>query len=150
MLLTRFVRMQLTIFALASVVAMGFMFFSTCRCRRCSGSASSPSPWSCRIPVAFYRFSNVTYRGVQVGKVTAVGPTATGTKATLGIDNSTKIPADVHAAVRSMSAVGEQYVDLVPCSESGPYLRDGSVIAARDISIPRPGGADAGQAQRVG
>jgi|GEM_PF-4689815 len=45
-----------------------------------------------------YRFSNVTYRGVQIGKVTAVGPTATGAKATLAIDTSPKIPADVHAA----------------------------------------------------
>lgn len=87
-----------------------------------------------------YRFSNVTYRGVPVGKVTAVGPTATGAKATLAIDTSPKIPADVHAAVRCMSAVGEQYVDLVPRSESGPFLRDGSVIAARDTSITRPVG----------
>lgn len=66
-----------------------------------------------------YRFSNVTYRGVQIGKVTAVGPTATGVKATLQRDTSPKIPADVHAAVRSMSAVGEQYVGLVPRSDSG-------------------------------
>lgn len=69
-----------------------------------------------------YRFSNVTYRGVQIGKVTAVGPTPVGAKATLQLDTSPKILADVHAAVRSMSAVGEQYVDLVPRSESGPYI----------------------------
>lgn len=86
------------------------------------------------------RLSNVTYRGLQIGKVTAVGPTAAGAKATLTIDTSPKFPADVHAAVRSMSAVGEQYVDLVPRSASAPYLRDGSVITARDTSIPRPVG----------
>ena len=85
-----------------------------------------------------YRFSNVTYRGVQIGKVTAVGPTASGAEATLSLDASPKIPADVHAAVRSISAVGEQYIDLVPRSESAPYLRDGSVINARDTSIPPP------------
>jgi phospholipid/cholesterol/gamma-HCH transport system substrate-binding protein len=87
-----------------------------------------------------YRFSNVTYRGVQIGKVTAVGPTATGAEAALSIDTSPKIPADVHAAVRRMSAVGEQYVDLIPRSESPPYLHDGSVIAARDTTIPQPVG----------
>ncbi len=87
-----------------------------------------------------YRFSNVTYRGVQIGKVTAVGPTATGAEATLSIDTSPKIPADVQASVHSMSAVGEQYVDLVPRSESAPYLRDGSVIASRDTTIPQPVG----------
>lgn len=63
-----------------------------------------------------YRFSDITYRGAQIGKVTAAGPTATGAKATLAIDTSPKIPADVHAAVRSMPAVGEQHVNLVPRS----------------------------------
>lgn len=84
-----------------------------------------------------YRFNDITDRGVQIGKVTAVGPTATGAKATLAIDTSPKIPADVHAPVRSMSAAGGQYVDLVPGSESAPYLRDGSMIAPRDTSISR-------------
>ena len=32
-----------------------------------------------------YRFSNVTYRGVQVGKVTAVALTPSGAKATLSL-----------------------------------------------------------------
>jgi phospholipid/cholesterol/gamma-HCH transport system substrate-binding protein len=84
-----------------------------------------------------YRFSNVTYRGVQVGKVTAVGPTGTGAEATLSLATSPKIPANLHAAVRSVSAVGEQYVDLVPRSESPPYLRDGSVIAMGNTTIPQ-------------
>jgi ABC-type transporter Mla subunit MlaD len=39
-----------------------------------------------------------------------------------------------------MSAVGEQYIDLVPRSQSSPYLRDGSVIALRDTEIPQPVG----------
>lgn len=140
MLLTRFVRIQLTVFALASVVAMAFMFLqymqvpTLLRVGKLTVTLELPDTGG------LYRFSNVTYRGVQVGKVTAVGPTAVGAKATLAIDTSPKIPADVHAAVRSMSAVGEQYVDLVPRSESAPYLRDGSVIAARDTSIPRPVG----------
>ena len=72
-----------------------------------------------------YRFSNVTYRGVQVGKVTAVGLTANGAEATLSLDTSPKIPADLQAEVRSVSAVGEQYVDLRPRTDSAPYLRDG-------------------------
>lgn len=76
----------------------------------------------------------------QICKATAVGPTPAGAKATLANDTSPKIPAHVHAAVRSMSAVGEQYAELVPRSESAPYLRDGSVIAVRDNSIPRPVG----------
>lgn len=42
-----------------------------------------------------YRYSNVTYRGVQIGKVTAIGPTAAGAEAALSIDESPRIPADV-------------------------------------------------------
>ena len=68
------------------------------------------------------------------------GSTATGAEATLSIDTSPKIPADLQASAHSMSAVGEQYVDLVPRSESAPYLRDGSVIALRDTTIPQPVG----------
>jgi virulence factor Mce-like protein len=84
-----------------------------------------------------YRFSNVTYRGVQVGKVTEVGLSANGAKATLSLNTSLKIPANLAAEVRSVSAVGEQYVDLQPRTDSGPYLHDGSVIAVRDTTIPQ-------------
>jgi phospholipid/cholesterol/gamma-HCH transport system substrate-binding protein len=84
-----------------------------------------------------YRFSNVTYRGVQVGTVTAVSLMSNGAKATLSLGTSPKIPADLKAEVRSVSAVGEQYVDLRPRTDSAPYLRDGSVIAMRDTTIPQ-------------
>ena len=139
-MLTRFVRIQLTIFVLASVVAMAFMLFQYMQVPTLLGIGKLTVTLELPDTGGLYRFSNVTYRGVQIGKVTAVGPTAVGAKATLQLDPSPKVPADVHAAVRSMSAVGEQYVDLVPRSESGPYLHDGSVIAARDTSIPRPVG----------
>ena len=79
----------------------------------------------------------MTYRGVQIGKVTEVRPTREGATATLSLNTSPKIPADLHAAVLSVSAVGEQYVDLQPSNDSGPYLRDGSVIPAKNTSIPQ-------------
>ncbi len=37
----------------------------------------------------------------------------------------------------SVSAVGEQYVDLHPRTDSGPYLRDGSVITAKNTTVPQ-------------
>jgi virulence factor Mce-like protein len=79
----------------------------------------------------------VTYRGVQIGKVTDVKLTENGTVATLTLDTSPKIPADLQADVRSVSAVGEQYVDLRPRTDSGPFLKDGSVIAKDSTSIPQ-------------
>ena len=64
-------------------------------------------------------------------------------KATLSLDTSPKIPADLQAEVRSVSAVGEQYVDLRPRTDSGPYLQDGSVIAGRQHHDSAAGRADA-------
>ncbi|BCI54279.1 mammalian cell entry protein [Mycolicibacterium litorale] len=84
-----------------------------------------------------YRFSNVTYRGSQVGKVTGVALTDNGAEATLSLDGSAKIPADLQAEVRSVSAVGEQYVELLPRTDQPPYLQDGSVIAMSDTKVPQ-------------
>ena len=39
--------------------------------------------------------------------------------------------------MRSVSAVGEQYVDLRPRTDSGPYLQDGSVITMDNTTIPQ-------------
>jgi virulence factor Mce-like protein len=83
-----------------------------------------------------YRFGNVTYRGVQIGKVSSVTPTSSGATAVLSLDSSPRIPANVQANVRSVSAVGEQYVDLVPKGDGPPFLADGSVIEKPDTTIP--------------
>ena len=48
-----------------------------------------------------------------------------------------RFPPTSRAQVRSVSAVGEQYVDLQPDDESPPYLSDGSVIAMSQTSIPQ-------------
>ena len=50
---------------------------------------------------------------ITIGKVTAVEPTEKGAEATMSIDSKFKIPLDSVANVHSVSAVGEQYLDLV-------------------------------------
>src|SRR4029077_15767122 len=87
-----------------------------------------------------YRFANVTYRGVTIGKVTEVNLTENGAEATMSLTATPKVPADLMANVRSMSAVGEQYVDLLPRSEGAGFLQDGAVIPLQDTSIPQPVG----------
>ena len=83
-----------------------------------------------------YRFANVTYRGVEIGKVSRVEPTSTGATATLSLKDSPQVPADVQANVRSVSAVGEQYVDLIPRGAGPPFLTDGSVIERDNTTVP--------------
>jgi phospholipid/cholesterol/gamma-HCH transport system substrate-binding protein len=139
-MLTRFVRIQLAIFGIASVVGIAAMVFEYMQVPTLLGIGRITVKLELPETGGLYQFSNVTYRGVEVGKVLAVGPTATGAEATMSIGTSPKIPASLHAAIRSVSAVGEQYVDLVPNSGSPPYLHDGSVIHSSDITIQPPVG----------
>ncbi len=81
--------------------------------------------------------AEVTYRGVGVGRVANMKLTRSGVDVVLAIDKSwNRIPADTLAQVADKSAVGEQYVDLQPQTDSGPYLHEGSTIANADTSVP--------------
>ena len=136
-MLTRFVRIQLLIFAIVGTIGVIAMVLFYIQVPTLLGIGRMTVTLELPATGGLYRFSNVTYRGVQMGKVTAVGLTPTGAKATLSLNTSPKVPADLTAKVLSVSAVGEQYVDLQPKTDSPPYLHDGSVIAAHDTTIPQ-------------
>ncbi|MCV7224108.1 MCE family protein [Mycolicibacterium elephantis] len=136
-MLTRFVRNQLIIFIIASIIGVTVMAFVYMQVPTLLGVGRLTVKLELPAAGGLYRFGNVTYRGVQVGKVTSVALTETGAEATLSLDTSPKIPADLQAEVRSVSAVGEQYVDLRPRTDSGPYLQNGSVIPVEDTTIPQ-------------
>ncbi|HTZ42883.1 MAG TPA: MlaD family protein [Jatrophihabitans sp.] len=83
--------------------------------------------------------AEVTYRGVTVGKVgqlhladyTDHGQTVRGVRVDLRLSSCSHpaIPADAQAYVSDRSAVGEQYVNLEPTTDSGPYLTRGALLA---------------------
>ena len=84
-----------------------------------------------------YAGSAVTYRGKQVGKVLSVELSTTGSvAATVRLDPGTEIPAAARVRVRSLSPVGEQYLDFQPRSDQAPYLADGSSIHASAEDLP--------------
>lgn len=139
-MLTRFVRNQLIVFVIAAVVGVSLMLFNYMQVPTLLGIGRITVKLELAGTGGLYRFANVTYRGVQVGKVVDVRPTRDGAVATLSLDKSPRIPATAHANVRSVSAVGEQYVDLVPRTDSGPYLENGSIISADNASLPKPVG----------
>ena len=56
--------------------------------------------------------SEVTYRGVKVGKVSKMQATAEGVTLDLALEDGTKLPTDSPMFVHNLSAVGEQYLDL--------------------------------------
>ena len=79
----------------------------------------------------------VTYRGVRVGQVSSLELTNEGVDLNLDIDKAfDSIPSDTLAIVGNRSAVGEQYVELQPQADSGPYLNDDSEIATEDTRTP--------------
>ncbi|CAJ1509053.1 MCE family protein [[Mycobacterium] holstebronense] len=136
-MLTRFVRIQLILFLVASVIGVGAMLFGYMQVPTMLGIGRVMVKLDLPETGGLYRFSNVTYNGVQIGTVTNVELTPGGVRATLSLNRSPKVPADLVAAVRSVSAIGEQYVDLLPRSDGGPYLHNGSVIAASDTEVPQ-------------
>lgn len=83
--------------------------------------------------------AEVTYRGVPVGRVGEMSLTADGLIVELKLDSSgPDIPASAKAVVANRSAIGEQYVDLRPDTDQGPFLEDGSVITNDHTDIPIP------------
>jgi len=136
-MLTRFVRWQLVIFTITSIIGVVAMVLVYMQLPTLLGIGRITVKLELPRTGGLYEFSNVTYRGVQMGRVTDVRATRAGAEATLSLPTTPKIPADVEARVRSVSAVGEQYVDLLPRTDSGPYLHDGSVIAATDATVPQ-------------
>lgn len=135
-MLTRFVRIQLIIFTIASIIGVSTVALRYLQVPTWFGVGHLTVTVDLPATGGLYRFGNVTYRGVQIGRVAEVVPTTTGAKAVLSLNTSERIPADVQANVHSASAVGEQYVDLVPRSDGPPFLDDGSVIAQQDTTIP--------------
>ncbi|MGV0643774.1 MCE family protein [Mycolicibacterium sp. XJ879] len=137
MRLKRSIRIQLVVFAVIAVFAISVMFF---------GYMKVPATFfgvghytvTVQLPEAggLYSEGNVTYRGVKVGRIVDVHLTDTGAAAVLSLTSGIDIPADLDAEVHSVSAVGEQYVALLPRDRSASPLKDGDVIPADRTSIP--------------
>ena len=83
---------------------------------------------TCPGPVGSTRRPTSRIGALTIGKVTAVEPTETGARATMSIDNRYKIPVDASANVHSVSAIGEQYLDLVSTGDPGQYNANGQSI----------------------
>ncbi|MFE3195539.1 MlaD family protein [Nocardia sp. NPDC059240] len=79
--------------------------------------------------------SEVTLRGLPIGKVRDIGATARGLSVTLEYDSKYKIPVDSVVQIGNLSAAGEQFVDFRPSGTAGPFLRDGSIVPNRQVKI---------------
>ena len=70
--------------------------------------------------------SDVTMRGIKVGRVTGIETTATGLAVSIDLDRAHPVPADSPISVENLSAAGEQYIDFKPKLIAPPYFSDGT------------------------
>jgi phospholipid/cholesterol/gamma-HCH transport system substrate-binding protein len=133
-MLTRFIKIQLIVFTVLTIIALTALGWYYLRLPAVAGIGQYTLYAELPRSGGLYSTANVTYRGTQIGKVTDVVPTERGAKATMSIDSNFKIPADASANVHSVSAIGEQYLDLVSTSDKqGKFLSPGSTVATGTV-----------------
>lgn len=137
MILSKFVKIQLIIFAVLTVIALITMGVVYMRLPALVGIGRYSVAVELPTSGGLYSSANVTYRGSTIGTVTDVTPTGGGARATLNLDSSVSIPVSAEAQVHSRSAIGEQYLDFVPSSLEGPFLEDGALVPMSQTSVPQ-------------
>ena len=132
-MLTRFIKFQLVLFTILTILSIAVLGWYYLRVPSLVGIGQYKLYADLPRSGGLYATANITYRGTQIGKVTAVEPTERGARATMSIDDRYKIPADATANVHSVSAIGEQYLDLVSTGNPGQYLKDGQTITGGTV-----------------
>ncbi|MGH3970767.1 MAG: MCE family protein, partial [Mycobacterium sp.] len=136
-MLTRKIKVQLAIFTVVTVVSASVMLSVYLELpSRLFGLGHYTVTLELPEAAGLYARGNVTYRGTEVGRVDNVELTNDGVSARLSLDKSFAISSDLRAEVHSQSAVGEQFVDLIPRNPSAPPLKDGDVIPESDTAVP--------------
>ncbi|HPU13725.1 MAG TPA: MlaD family protein [Aeromicrobium sp.] len=135
-MITRRVRIQLSIFVIGTLLIGTFIGLNYARVDRIFGSG-----YTVTVEMAesggIFTTADVTYRGVSVGRVVDMWLDGDGVKVEAHIDGSAPpIPADTVVVVANRSAVGEQFLDFQPKTDSGPYLNEDSVVARERTQIP--------------
>jgi phospholipid/cholesterol/gamma-HCH transport system substrate-binding protein len=80
--------------------------------------------------------SEVTYRGVKIGKVSSMHATEDGVRLDLALEDGTQLPLDSKMYVHNLSAVGEQYLDFEPPDDETPYAEAGDTLTGTAESLP--------------
>lgn len=137
-MIDRLAKIQLSIFAVITVITLSVMAIFYLRLPATFGIGTYGVSADFVAGGGLYKNANVTYRGVAVGRVESVGLNPNGVTAHMRLNSGTAIPSNVTATVRSVSAIGEQYIDLVPPENpSSTKLRNGFRIQRQNTRIGR-------------
>ncbi|PKH43750.1 phospholipid/cholesterol/gamma-HCH transport system substrate-binding protein [Nocardioides alpinus] len=136
-MITRRTKVQLLVFALITLIGVSFVGARYARLDRVFVDQSYTVVAHFADSGGAFAGAEVSYRGVRVGQVKELVLTQDGVDIHLDIDNEfDDIPSDALALVGNRSAVGEQYVELQPQSDKGPFLEDESQIARDRTTTP--------------
>ena len=137
MRLTKLIKIQLAVF---SVILLGGLWAVFIYYYNLPSRFFGVGVYTVRVQLTqangLYEGGDVTYRGVDVGRITDVRLTNTGAEAVLQLKGGTHIPDDLSIEVHSVSAVGEQYLSLLPRNGNSPPLKNGDVIPADRTTFP--------------
>lgn len=135
-MIDRLAKIQLSIFAVITVITLSVMAIFYLRLPATFGIGTYGVSADFVAGGGLCKNANVTYRGVAVGRVESVGLNPNGVTAHMRLNSGTAIPSNVTATVRSVSAIGEQYIDLVPPENpSSTKLRNGFRIQRQNTRI---------------
>lgn len=135
--LSRRIKLQLAVFAVVSAVAAAFLFLGYVKLPAMFGVGRYKVTVELARAAGLYPAGNVLYAGTTVGRVESVGLTDSGhVAAVLSLEDGAKIPSDLVAEVHSFSALGEQFLSLVPRNTKSAPLKNGDVIPMKDTTVP--------------
>lgn len=135
--MSRFVRIQLAVFAVVTVVALTIMSVVYIRIPTALGWDRTDVALEMPDTGGLYQNANVSYLGNVIGRVDAVTLKPGYVQADVHFEASARVPDNVRAEIRSVSAIGEQFVEFVPVGEPRGELADGSVIGSDRVDMPQ-------------
>jgi phospholipid/cholesterol/gamma-HCH transport system substrate-binding protein len=135
--LHRRIKIQLAIFSVIALIAISLM---SLHFMKLPATLFGVGRYTVKMELpqaaGLYGSGNVTYRGTEVGRVDSVHLTDTGVEAVLSLKSGIDIPSELTAEVHSQSAIGEQYVELLPRNGTSSPLKAGDVIPLAATTVP--------------
>ena len=136
-MITTTTKIQLLIFAIVTVIGAAIVGGRYAEIDRLVVDRTYPVNVELKDSGGIFAGAEVTYRGVVVGKVGSMEYTPGGVRAVLNIEkDAPSMSQDTVAVVANKSAIGEQFMDLQPRTNRGPYLRAGSTIPTSNTVVP--------------
>lgn len=135
--MTRLVKIQLVIFSVVTVLALTIMSVVYLQLPRAMGWQRTDVTLQMPDTGGLYKNANVSYLGNTIGRVDSVTLKPGFVEAELHFDSRADVPENVRPHIRSVSAIGEQFVDFVPEGSPVGETANGTVFEEDRVDMPQ-------------